>query len=193
MVLYINACVRSESRTDRIARALLEEITDKYGEIRLSEIHLHPLSEEELNKRTAYIEKGEYSNPMFDPAKQFADAEIIVIAAPYWDMSFPASLKVYLENIYVTGIVSEYGPDGKPHGLCKAKKLYYVTTAGGPYVPNFSYDYIKKLANECFGIRETALIKAEMLDVVGFDAEEIVEKTINEDIGHFPYQFRKTV
>lgn len=184
MVLYINACVRSESRTDRIARALLEEITDKYGEIRLSEIHLYPLSEEELNKRTAYIEKGEYSNPMFDPAKQFADAEIIVIAAPYWDMSFPASLKVYLENIYVTGIVSEYGPDGKPHGLCKAKKLYYVTTAGGPYVPNFSYDYIKKLANECFGIRETALIKAEMLDVVGFDAEEIVEKTINEDIGH---------
>lgn len=184
MVLYINACVRSESRTDRIARALLGEITDKYDEIKLSEIHLHPLSEEELNKRTAYIEKGEYSNPMFDPAKQFADAEIIVIAAPYWDMSFPASLKVYLENIYVTGIVSEYGPDGKPHGLCKAKKLYYVTTAGGPYVPNFSYDYIKKLANECFGIRETALIKAEMLDVVGFDAEKIVEKTINEDIGH---------
>lgn len=85
MVLYINACVRSESRTDRIARALLEEISDKYGEIRLSEIHLHPLSEEELNKRTAYIEKGEYSNPMFDPAKQFADAEIIMIAAPYID------------------------------------------------------------------------------------------------------------
>ena len=98
MVLYTNACVRSESRTDRIARALLGKTTDKYDEIKLSEIHLQQLSEEELNKRTEYIEKGEYSNPMFDPAKQFADAEIIVIAAPYWDMSFPASLKVYLKN-----------------------------------------------------------------------------------------------
>ena len=184
MVLYINACVRNESRTDRIARALLGKITDKYDEIKLSEIHLQPLSEEELNKRTAYIKKGEYSNPMFAPAKQFADAGIIVIAAPYWDMSFPASLKVYLENIYVTGIVSEYDPDGKPHGLCKAKRLYYVTTSGGPYVPNFSYDYIKNLAYECFGIKDTELIKAEMLDVVGFDAEEIVEKIINEYIGH---------
>lgn len=70
MVLYINACVRNESRTDRIARALLGKITDKYDEIKLSEIHLQPLSEEELNKRTAYIEKGEYINPMFAPAKQ---------------------------------------------------------------------------------------------------------------------------
>ena len=41
-------------------------------------------------------------------AKQFAGADTIVIAAPFWDLSFPAILKTYIENIYVTGIVSRY-------------------------------------------------------------------------------------
>ena len=41
---------------------------------------------------------------MFDLASQFQQADEIVIAAPYWDLSFPAILKLYLENIYVTGV-----------------------------------------------------------------------------------------
>ena len=41
-------------------------------------------------------------------------ADTIVIAAPFWDFSFPAALKIYIENIYVTGIVSRYGSDGRP-------------------------------------------------------------------------------
>ena len=117
---------------------------------------------------------------MFRLARQFQQADVIVIAAPYWDLSFPAVLKAYLENIYVTGLVSEYGADGIPHGLCRAKKLYYVTTAGGPYLPDYSYDYLRALAVGCFGIPETELIKAEMLDVDGFDAQALVEQAVND-------------
>ena len=88
------------------------------------------------------------------------------------------ALKLYLEHIYVTGLVSEYTAEGIPHGLCRAKKLWYVTTAGGPYMPDFSYAYLSTLARDYFGIPETELIKAEMLDVVGFDAEAIVAREI---------------
>ena len=176
MVLYVNACVRKESRTDRLARHLLQKLGGKYVEVRLSELDLEPLSEECLRKRTELIEKEMFSEPMFDLARQFGQAEVIVMAAPFWDLSFPAVLKIYLENIYVTGLVSEYGADGRPHGLCQAKKLYYVTTAGGPYVLDFSYDYIRTLAGECFGIPETELVKAEMLDIEGADVEGILEK-----------------
>ena len=42
----------------------------------------------------------------------FADADDIIIAAPYWDLGFPAQLKTYIENIYVTGIVSAYNDHG---------------------------------------------------------------------------------
>ena len=178
MTLYINACVRAESRTDRIARALLNKLGGKFEEVKLAEEKPEPLSDERLKKRTELIENGNYADPMFRLARQFQTADIIVIAAPYWDLGFPAVLKLYLENIYVTGLVSEYTAEGMPHGLCRAKKLYYVTTAGGPYIPDFSYDYIRTLATVCFGIPETELIKAEVLDVDGFDAEKIVAETI---------------
>lgn len=178
VILYINACIRRESRTQRIAKALLHNFGGQYEEVKLADERPEPLSEERLQKRSELIEKGDYTDPMFRLARQFQRADIIVIAAPYWDLGFPAVLKAYLENIYVTGLVSEYSADGTPHGLCRAKKLYYVTTAGGPYVPDYSYDYIRALATGCFGIPETKLIKAEMLDVDGFDAETIVDETI---------------
>ena len=178
MTLYVNACVRPDSRTDRIARALLEKLGGDFMELKLDEAGFQPLNAETLAKRTALIEAGDYDDPMFDPAKQFAVADIIVISTPFWDYSFPALLKIYLENIYVTGIVSRYGPDGMPVGLCRGKKLWYVTTAGGPYVPDFSYNCVKALAQTAFGIPETELIAAEMLDVEGFDAEKIVADAI---------------
>lgn len=177
--LYINACVREDSRTNRIAQALLRKIGEPYEELYLPGAHLLPLDNPTLIKRTELIEKNDYSNSMFDYAKAFAQADIIVIAAPFWDLSFPAVLKTYLENIYVTGIVSEYGADGRPHGLCQAKKLYYVVTAGGAYTPDYSYNYIKELATVHFGIPETELIAAEMLDVEGYQAEEIVQSVID--------------
>ena len=178
MVLYVNACVRQESRTDKIAKELLKRLGGNYQELKLSEQGLKPLSEEKLNKRMALVSAGDYSDPMFNLAKQFAAADQIVIGAPFWDGSFPSALKVYIENIYCIGIVSEYDEKAMPRGLCKADKLYYVTTAGGPLITDFGYDYIKAIATTCFGIKETKLIKAEMLDVDGFDAQEILGQTI---------------
>ena len=180
MLLFINACVRSASRTERLARALLGTLGGEQEEVKLADTPLQPLSEERLNRRTALICQGDYADPMFELAQQFQRADEIVIAAPYWDLGFPAILKLYLENIYVTGLVSEYTEKGLPHGLCRAKKLWYVTTAGGPYTPDFSYAYLRTLATEYFGIPETALISAQMLDVQGFDAETILAEKIWE-------------
>ncbi|MBQ9376032.1 MAG: NAD(P)H-dependent oxidoreductase [Ruminococcus sp.] len=179
MILYINSCVRRNSRTDKIARAVLNNLGGEYTELFLPDENLQPLSEELLEKRTKLIENNDYSDKLFDYAKQFAKADIIVISAPYWDCSFPAILKLYIENIYVTGIITEFTPNGLPHGLCKAKELIYVTTAGGPYVADYSFGYIKTLAEQFMGIPKTTLVKAEMLDIEGFDAEKIVNDTIS--------------
>lgn len=178
MVLYINACVRDESRTDRLARVLLDKIGN-YTELKLSEEGLKSLDKESLEYRSELIAKGQFDNDIFKYARQFADADVIVISAPFWDMSFPAILKTYIENIYITGLVSKYGEDGRPVGLCKASKLYYVTTAGGPYVGKYSYDYIKDLALVAFGIKDTELIYAEMLDIAGNDPEKILDEVID--------------
>ena len=180
MTLYINCCAREESRTNRLARAVLQKLGGDFTELKLYEANLKPLDRDTMNKRTALIERGDYSDPMFDYAKQFASADTIVISAPYWDLSFPATLKTYIENIYVTGIVSAYDENGMPVGLCKAKELYYITTAGGPYDPTYSYGYIESLVKNFFGIPTTHLVKAEMLDIVGNDAEEILRREIEK-------------
>ena len=178
MVLYVNSCVREDSRTDAIARTVLKKLGGDYRELYLPGENLQPLSRETLNKRSALVQKADYSDPLFRYAKQFAAADKIVISAPYWDLSFPALLKIYIENIYAVGIVTEFDAQGRPRGLCRADELIYVTTAGGPYVPDFSYGYIKSLAEQYFGIPKTALVKAEMLDVEGFDAGKITAETI---------------
>ena len=179
MTLYINCCVREESRTDRLARAVLQKLGGDFTELKLYEENLMPLDRDTLNRRTALIEQGDYSDPMFDYAKQFASADTIIIAAPYWDLSFPATLKTYIENIYITGIVSAYDESGMPVGLCNAKELYYITTTGGPYDPTYSYGYIESLAKSFFGIPETYLAKAELLDIDGYDADAILNREIN--------------
>ena len=103
-----------------------------------------------------------------------------MIAAPYWDLSFPAALKQYFEQINVLGITFLYTPEGFPKGLCRAKKLYYVMTAGGMYVPEeFGYGYVKGLAQSFYGIRDCELIKAVGLDIDGADAEKIMKECMS--------------
>ena len=159
MTLFINCCPRDNSRTEFLARKLLAKLGE-YEEINPEEEHIQPLNRERLEYRTKLININDYSDGIFKYAKQFAAADKIVIAAPFWDLSFPAILKIYIENIFVIGIVSRYSDDGKPQGLCKATDLYYVTTAGGAYNEKYSFEYIKDLAENCFGIKKTHLIKA---------------------------------
>ena len=58
MILYINACMRGESRTDRIAKALLQKLGEDYAEVKLSGAFA-PLTEATLARRTALIEAGD--------------------------------------------------------------------------------------------------------------------------------------
>ncbi len=185
MTLYINCCMRDGSRTERLANALLTELGE-YTEIKLTETDIAPLDRESLALKLELVGRGDYSHPMFDLAKQFASADKIVIAAPYWDLSFPALLKAYLENIYVIGIVSEYDENDEPVGLCRGSDLYYVTTAGGKYDRRFGYGAIEEMATTCFSIGKTHLIYADELDIRGHDTNAIIaecEAEIHEKYG----------
>ena len=127
------------------------------------------------------IAEGTLEAPVFEMARQFALADEIVIAAPYWDLSFPAVLKQYLEQINVVGVTFRYTPEGIPEGLCRAKKLYYVMTAGGLYCPEeYGYGYVKALAQSFYGIPETELIRAVGLDLDGADPEEILRQAMDD-------------
>ena len=177
MILFVNGCVRENSRTLELAQAVLARETDTIEEIRLYPDGPAGLDAEKLTLRDELLQKKEYGHPMFDLARQFAEADAIVLAAPYWDLAFPAKVRSFLEEVTVSGITFRYGENGIPQGLCKAKRLIYVTTAGGPIFENFNfgYDYVKALAQGFYGISEVSLVKAEGLDVWGADTEAIME------------------
>lgn len=171
-ILFINACVRENSRTLVLAAKVMEDIKGEICEIDLGREDIASLNRELLEKRDSLLRTGALDHPMLKYAKQFANADQIVIAAPFWDLSFPSLLKTYLENITVAGITFEYH-DGRPIGLCRAKKLTYVTTAGGEITDDFGYSYVKALATKFYGIEETVSVRAENLDVYCISGEDL--------------------
>lgn len=175
MILFINACVRKQSRTHILAKRLLDTLDGEIKEVRLETIKFPIVDEDFINRRTSLSNAGKYDDPMFSLGRDFANADTIVIAAPYYDLSFPAMLKQYFEQINVSGLTFSYSDEGVPQGLCKAKSLYFITTAGGPIVSDeYGFGYVKSLANMFYGIKEVYQIKAEGLDIVGADVEEIL-------------------
>lgn len=179
-LLFIDGCVRKNSRTLALAKHLLKVLGEDYDEVNVTNGDFKPLDGVLLQKRTENIEKNDYSDGAFDCAKQFLSAEKIVIAVPFWDLSFPSFLKIYFENVLVSGLTFVY-ENGRPQGLCKAKTLYYVTTAGGYISVDFGFSYVKALAENFFGIRNVVCFKAEGLDVKYSDADAIL-KTAKEQI-----------
>ena len=185
-ILYINACVRKDSRTNELAQYTLKKLQGDIKEINLNTEKISPLYQEQLNLRDDLIKNKNFDHPIFEYAKQFANADIILISAPYWDLSFPAILKTYIENINVNNITFSYSEKGYPISLCKAKKLIYITTAGGPIISDeFGFGYIKSLAENFYGIKDIAYIKAEGLDIYGANIQEILEnakKNIDQNL-----------
>lgn len=181
MILYIDGAVRAESRTRELADYLAGKISGETEYVRLGEQEVSPLKDKTLDMRNESTGKGDFSDPYFKYAKQFAKADEVILAAPYWDLSFPAVVKAYLENICVVGLTFSYSDKGIPESKCRAKKLYYVTTAGGTIAEEaYGYGYVKALAQGMFGIEEVLLIKAENLDVFGSNVERIMSEAKGE-------------
>ena len=183
-ILFVNSCVRENSRTMVLAQRVLQHLSGEITECNLAAANVPVLDGALLEKRDKLIAAGDYSDPMFDYAKDFAEADIIVIAAPCWDLTFPALLKIYLENITVAGIAFEY-VEGRPHGLCKAKQLIYVATAGGPVFVDMAFDYIKTLTTGLCGVDEAISFKADKLDIFGMDVDGILQSACAEIDNYF--------
>ena len=186
-ILLIDACAREESRTRRLAEEVLRHLEGEKERLPLYEGSAYPLDENALKQRDQCLSCRSCNGQGLNYAKQFAEADEIVIAAPYWDLSFPSILKAYIENINAIGITFAYDETGQPYSLCRAKKLYYVSTAGGFVLDDdiYGYGYIKALCGRFYGIPETYAFRAEALDLEGNDPEKILEEAVGQIRLHF--------
>ena len=190
-ILFVNACVREEqSRTLKLARHFLA----RYGELHPEDViternlmrdRLQPLYRENLEEEEALLAAGRLDQPMFATARQFARADKVVIAAPFWELSFPAILKIYLERISVTDLTFGYDDQGRMVGLCRAEKLLFITTRGGDYsMPELAWmesgaRHLKALC-AMYGIPDFRLLCAQGLDDIRNDKEALLAQAMGE-------------
>ena len=190
-LLFIDACVRGErSRTKKLAGRFLDAFqaaNPAYTVTRrdLCSDRLPPQYPEVLAERDALWNAGRLEHPIFAPAHQFAAASRIVIAAPFWDLSFPAILKIYLERISVTDITFGYNAQGDMIGLCRAERMLLITTRGGDFSSeelNWMEMGTKQLKALCamYGIPRFDCLAAEGLDDVRRDGSAILEQAMRQ-------------
>lgn len=134
-LLYVDCCIRREqSRTRKLAESFLGNLPKgwRVEKVVLMDEPLLPLMEGGFAQRDELLQRGDFTHRRFDYAWQFQRADAILIAAPFYDLSIPALLKVYIENVSVDGITFLCDADGL-RGNCCARSMTFLTSRGGFY------------------------------------------------------------
>lgn len=147
-LLYIiaNSKPEEESSSRTVGRALVQAIMQKLSDVQLTELDLYKdhipqlkscyfesrsciISSEAKSKLTPE-EQGEIDT-IERLCDQFKEADIYVLAAPMWSLSFPAPVKEYIDCIIQSGKTIEFS-DSKPHGILddKHRVFIYVQSSG---------------------------------------------------------------
>lgn len=174
--LFINAAFRDGSRTLRLAEHYIRRY-ENVERVELGDEEVPPFNRGILKKYNQAVAGHEFADPMFVLAKQFAEAEEIVIAAPFWNYGMPSILHSYLEYVCTQGISFDMDAEGRYVSLCHAKKIVYITTAGGP-IPkeDHAFGYIRTISDAFFGAPQMEYYKADCLDVYGVNVEEKIRE-----------------
>jgi len=186
MLLFVNACMRDGSRTEQLARMWLRRraYDGEVKELVLGDLDVEPLDTTGLSPLAKYNEgvgSGDYGHPLFDYAKEFAQADEVLIAAPVWNYAMPAKLHAYLELVCSQGVTFDVDETGTYVSLAKAKRLTYVTTAGGGQMEpqdDHAFGYVQTLANRFWHIPRVDLVAAWSVDIDGANVSALLEEAL---------------
>ena len=175
-LLLINACSNKDSKTLKLTKDIIKLFENDYliDIINTYALPFSYINDDIIEKRN----NGNYDELAYKYANMIKNADRIIISAPLWDMSFPASLKVFIENIMIPNVLFKYEAD-KPIGLVKAKKLLYITTIGGRVDVNYGFEEIKAISF-LWGIEDIKSISIDLVDVIPNRFEDEKNKLIEK-------------
>lgn len=189
-VLYIKANAKPEgvSRTFKVSDSFVKSYKESHPNDEVIVLDLYNenidfLKPEDLAFHA--VDPGEGKNhPVLKYAYQFLEADKIIISAPFWNLSFPAILKAYIDYITVSGITFKYTAEG-PVGLCNNKKIIHFVTRGGEYSkePLSAFELGDKYLRTIFGflgIHDFTTYALENLDVSSTNVDKVIEDAIND-------------
>jgi len=199
-LLYISVNSKPEnlSSSKTVARTFINNFLEKNKNFKLEEIdlykeHIPKLKYEYFQDRNCVISEEDAAKlPQEDQkevarihelCKQFMSAEMYVIAAPMWSLSFPAPLKEYIDCIVQNHMTVELEPEKKPKGLLDNlyRALVYVQSSGGN-IPWFLDPVMDKGENyiasimKTIGIRDVRELKVDNTGQTQEEKERAIKK-----------------
>jgi FMN-dependent NADH-azoreductase len=148
-LLYITVNSKPEelSASKIVGRELVNRFLTRHQNFELEELdlyntHIPRLEYEYFEKRNCMIKEEDFGklnkkqqeevHEMVKLASQFKDADLYVIAAPMWSLSFPAPLKEYIDCVVMDGKTIHID-NNKIEGLLddKQRGMIYIQSSGG--------------------------------------------------------------
>lgn len=192
-VLYVKANAKPEgtSRTFKVSNSFVKAYKELHPDDEIITLDLYkedlPFLQIEdiqsINNNNVELLQDK-NHPAFKYAHKLLEVDKIIIAAPFWNLSFPAILKAYLDCVIVGGITFKYTPEG-PKGQCFGKKAIHFVTRGGEYSkePLSAYELGDRYLRTVFafvGITEFTTYALENMDRSHTNVEELLEKAIKD-------------
>lgn len=202
-LLYITVNSKPEelSASKKVGRAFVNKFLEKHNDFQLEELdlynsHIPRLEYQYFEKRNAMIKKEdinklskkeqEEAHKISELTDQFRDADMYVIAAPMWSLSFPSPLKEYIDCIVMDGKTISLGDD-KIEGLLndKPRGMVYIQSSGGNInwmlkkVMNKGLNYVEDIM-KTIGIKR---FEELLVDGTGYTEEEktkAIEKSLKK-------------
>jgi FMN-dependent NADH-azoreductase len=148
-LLYITVNSKSEhlSASKTVGRAFINKFIEKNPDFEVDELdlykcHIPRLEYEYFEKRNCMISEKDFNrldekqqqevHKIVKLTDQFKEADMYVIAAPMWSLSFPSPLKEYMDCIIMDGKTISIEKD-KIKGLLsdKHRAMVYIQSSGG--------------------------------------------------------------
>ena len=180
-VLEISAGARSKGSISRLLTAdLISALDSRYGETQVARRDLAdglPFIDEawvaanftpEEDRSGQHRQSLAFSDTL---VAELAAADVLVIGAPIYNFSLPATLKAWIDMIARARLTFQYTENG-PEGLLKNKKAYVVVPSGGVPVGSpmdFATPYLRH-ALSFVGITDVEFIGAQGADRGNDDA-----------------------
>ncbi len=120
--------------------------------------------------------------------QELVATDIVLIAAPVYNFSIPASLKAWIDLVARVGMTFRYSDNG-PVGLLQGKKAYVVLASGGTPIGSeidFASGYLRHVLG-FIGIDDVTLIAAERLMQQAEDAVNHAEQQIRQAVAELDH------
>lgn len=192
-LLYISVNSKPEnlSSSKMVARKFINKFLERNGNFKVEEVDLYKehiprleyqyfkdrncvITEEDAKKLPEKDQKE--IRKIMNLCDQFISAQMYVIAAPMWSLSFPAPLKEYIDCIVQEEKTISFEKGKKPKGLLddKERAVVYIQSSGGniPWILDPIMDkgenYVAQIM-KAMGIKNVQELK---VDATGTTEEE---------------------